>query len=156
MQEVGKIYYYMRDYESSYKYLKKFAEVRKAQNLDIFRHMNAEIGFVFEKMGFKVEAENYIKDYKLHAEIDGSIYKDLEFAMYYSYMGDTKKALDHLNLFSQQKDYHYWTILFVKIDPLMDNIVELPEFKKTWKNIETKFWDNHQKVEALLNDKGLL
>jgi len=156
MQEVGKICYYLRDYESSYKYYKKFTEIREAQKLDIFRYINAEIGFVFSKMGLKEEAENYFKDYKLHAENNNSIYRDMEFAMYYSYMGDTQKALHHLNLFSQQKDYHYWTILFVKIDPLMDNIVDLPKFKKIWEIIENKFWDNHKEIKISFEEKGLI
>lgn len=36
---------------------------------------------------------------------------------------------EQLKLFSQQDNCHYWTILFLKIDPLIDNIKDLPEFK---------------------------
>ena len=156
MQEVGKIYYYLRDYENSYTYFKKFTEIREAQNLDIFRHMNAEIGFVFEKMGLLQEAKNHFNDYKIQAEGNASIYKDLELSMYYSYKGEIKKAIHHLELFSQQSDYHYWTVLFVKIDPLMDNVKDLPEFKKIWGTIENRFWKNHRQIKSSLKEKGLI
>jgi len=156
LQEVGKIFYYMRDYESSYEYFKKFTEIRETQGLDIFRHVNIEIGFVYSKMGFKEEAENYFSDYKNFAENDASIYKNLELAMYYSHHGKTQKAIEHLKLFGQESNYHYWTILFVKIEPLMDNINDNPEFKKIWEKIEAKFWENHKQIKVSLKAKGLI
>jgi TolB-like protein/AraC-like DNA-binding protein/Tfp pilus assembly protein PilF len=156
MQEVGKVCYYLRDYETAYKYFKKFTEIRESQKLDIFRHMNAEIGFVYEKMGFKEKANYYFDDFKVQAENNNSLYKDLELCMYYSHMGETQKALHHLELFSKQTDYHYWTILFVQMDPLLDNLKDLPEFKKLSKKIENKFWENHEDIKTSLEGKGLI
>lgn len=156
LQEVGKIFYYMRDYENAYKYFKKFNEARDSQGLDIFRHINVDIGFVYERMGYKKDADKYFADYKNFAENDASIYKDLELAMYYSYTGETQKAIEHLKLFSQQNNYHFWTILFVKIEPLLDNIKDDPEFVKIWEKIETKFWDEHKQIKTSLKAKGLI
>jgi hypothetical protein len=67
-----------------------------------------------------------------------------------------KKALHHLELFSKQTDYHYWTILFVQMDPLLDNLKDLPEFKKLSKKIENKFWENHEDIKTSLEGKGLI
>ena len=91
-----------------------------------------------------------------YAENDRSIYKDLSLAVYYSYKGNTQKALEHLKLFSQQDNYHYWTILFLEMDPLVNNIKELPEFKQLMDAIEKKFWENHKKIKATLEEKKLL
>ena len=66
--------------------------------------------------------------------------------MLYSYKGDTKKAIEQLELFSQQDNYDYWVIVFLKMDPLMDNIKDLPEFKKIFSDIENKFWKNHKQI----------
>ena len=156
MQEVAKIYYYMRDYESAYHYYKKFIEIRDDLNLDIYIYENAKIGVVLSKMGLVEESEKYFFDYKNHADNDQSIYKHLSLAMYYSFKGETKNAIEQMKLFSQKSNYHYWTIIFLEIDPLTDNIKDLPEFKKILNDIEIKFWNKHKQMEALLEEKKLL
>ena len=156
MQEVGKICYYLRDYKSAYHYYKRFIESKEAQSLDIYRGENAKIGVVLSKMGLKEESEKYFKEYKDYAESDKSIYKHLSLGAYYSYMGDTINAIEHLELFSQQTNYHYWIILFLKIDPLIDNIKDLPEFNKILTDLEIKFWRRHKRIKASLKEKNLL
>jgi TolB-like protein/AraC-like DNA-binding protein/tetratricopeptide (TPR) repeat protein len=44
--ETGKICYYMRDYTSAYKYFKKYLEIKKALDLDIYRSEDGKIGLV--------------------------------------------------------------------------------------------------------------
>ena len=156
MQEVGKICYYMRDYACAYKYYKKFIEIKEAYNLDIYRGENAKIGVVLSKVGLINESEKYFKDFKEYAENDKSIYKHLSLAVYYSYKGDTEKAIEHLKLFSQEDNYFYWIIIFLKIDPLIHNIKDLPEFKKIINDIETKFWNSHKQIKDSLEGKELL
>lgn len=156
LQEVGKIYYYMRDYESAYPYYKKFNEIKEALNLDVARSENAKIGYVLAKVGLAEESSNYFKRYKDYAENDQSIYKHINLAMYYSYKGDTKKAIEHLELFSEEDHYHYWTIIFVEMEPLIDNIKDLPEFMKIMNDIELKFWNYHRQIRASLEEKRLL
>ena len=156
MQEVGKICYFMRDYESAYNYYKKFIEIKEAQNLDIYRGENAKIGVVLSKMGLTEESEKYFMEYRNNAENDQSIYKHFSLAAYYSYKGDTEKAIEHLKLFSEQDNYHYWTVIFTQIDPLVDNIKDLPEFKEIMNDIEIKFWRSHEQIKASLKEKELL
>ena len=76
--------------------------------------------------------------------------------MYYSYVGDTKNSIEQMKLFSQQDNYHYWIILFLEIDPLIDNIKDLPEFNKILSDIEIKFWNSHKQIKASLKEKELL
>lgn len=156
IQEVGKICYYLRDYACAYKYYKKLIEIREAYNLDIYRYENAKIGVVLAKMGLIEESEKYFDDYKDYSKNDESIYKNQSLAVYYSYKGNKEKALEHLKLFSQEDNYHYWVIIFLKMDPLIDNIKDLPEFRKILNDIETKFWLNHKQIKASLEEKELL
>ena len=108
LQEIGKVCYYMRDYEAASQYYKKFTAIKKAYKLDMLAGEDVKIAVVFEKVGMKVESDALFNAYLEYAENDRSIYKDQSLAVYYSYKGDTQKALEHLKLFSQQDNYHYW------------------------------------------------
>ena len=156
LQEVGKICYYMRDYKDAYAFYKKFTDIREENKLAIYTHEDAKIGLVFSEMGLKEESEKLFQSYKNYADNDQSIYKHLSLAMYYSYRGNTKEALEHLRLFSQEDNYFYWIVLFLKIDPLVDNIKDLPEFKKIVNDLESKFWKNHTQIRNSLMEKGLI
>jgi TolB-like protein/AraC-like DNA-binding protein/Tfp pilus assembly protein PilF len=156
LQETAKTCYFMRDYKSAYKYYKRFIDLNKAQNLDIYGSEDAKIGLVLSKIGLEAESEEYFKKFKDYAENDKSLYKHLNLALYYSYKGDTLRAIDQMKLFSQEKSYHYWTIIFLRQDPLMDNIKDLPEFRKIYQEIENKFWRNHNNMTVSLQREELL
>ncbi len=156
MQEIGKIYYYMRDYENAFKYYGKYIEIKEAQNLDIYTYENAKIGAVLSEMGMKEKSDIYFRDYKDYAENNKSIYKNLFLAVYYSYMGDTNQAIEKLKLFSRESNYQYWVILFFIMDPSMDNIKDHPEFEIIFNDLENKFWNNHKRIKASLETKRLL
>ena len=156
LQEVGKIYYFKRDYESAYKYYIRFAEIRKAQNLDIYQVENSKIGIVFEKVNEVEKSKQFLAEFKEYAENENSIYRNLNLAMYYAQSGDTEKALVNLELFAQESNFHYWIVLFLEMDPILDKIRDLPEFKKILSKIESNFWDDHDKIREGLEEKGLL
>lgn len=156
IKEIGMICYYMRDYESAYTYYKKFTEIRDAQNLDIDRGENAKIGVVLSEVGLTEESVSYFDDYRDFAENDNSIYRNLSLAVYFSYMGETEKAVENMKLFSQQDNYPYWYILFLGMDPLFDNIKDNPEFKKILNDIEVKFWNRNKQIKFSLEEKRLL
>ncbi len=155
LQEVGKICYYMRDFESAYYFYGKYIAIREAYNLDIYKSENAKIGVVLAEANQKQKSKEYFDKYFEYAQNDKSLYKQLSLAAYYSYMGDIEKSIEHLKVFSEQNNYHYWTIIFLEIDPLIDNIANHPQFKTTMDIIKSKFWDNHEKVKASLNEKAL-
>ena len=156
MQEVGKLYYFMRDYETAYLHYAKFKAICDYLKMDIYQAENAKIGVVFSEMGKKEESEKYFAEFLDFAQNDQSIYQHLSLAAYYSYFGDTRRALDEMQLFSEESNYHYWIILFLRMDPLMDNIKQTSEFKKIFRNIETKFWNEHDQIKQSLEEKGLL
>ena len=74
---------------------------------------------------------------------------------YYTYKGDVNQAMEHLRLFSKEDNYQYW-VLLLETDPSVDLIKNLPEFKETMNDIETKFWNNHDRIKISLEEKGLL
>jgi class 3 adenylate cyclase/TolB-like protein len=157
ISRIVEICYFMRDYNSAYNYYNKLMEIKEAWNLNIISEGEyAKIGLILSKNGFEEESEHFLNTYKAYAENDQSIYKHLSLSVYNSYMGNTDKAIKHLQLFSEQENYHYWTLIFVPIDPLVDNIKDLPEFRKIMKDIESKFWNSHQQIKTSLEEKDLI
>lgn len=155
LQELGKLCYMMKDYESAYRYYQKFLEIKEALRLDIYSYENLNIGIVFSKMGYEQKAQELIQNYKAYLEKDQSIYKELHLAMYFLHAGNTEKAMEHLKIFVNQDNFTYW-VLLLDIDPLIEPIKDLPEFKELHQRIETKFWNNHRKIKRGLEKKGLL
>ena len=156
MQEVAKSYYYQRDYENSYRYYKKFEDLRKAYKLDIYRAENAKIGLVYDKVGNKEGSILLFEKYLKMANEDPTIYKNLSLAVYHAYHGEKEKALEYFSLFSQVDNYHYWIILFLDIDPLVDNIKSMRKYEKVKKILEEKFWKYHDEIKENLKRKGLI
>lgn len=156
LQEVGKIYYYKRDFENAYTYYKKFLEIKEALNLDVYRYENAKIGFVMSEMGFKEQADLLFNDYWDYAENNRSSAREISLAMYYSHQNDTENALKHLKLYSMEDDFNYWILLFLGIDPLVDPIKDHPEYKAIFNEMEKKFWERHDVLKASLKRKGLI
>lgn len=131
-------------------------DLRQAYNLDIYNGENLKIGVVLSKVGLIEESQKMFGEYKIFIENDQSIYKHLGLSVYYSYQGNTDKAIEHLKLFSEEENYHYWIVLFLEIDPLVDNIKNLPEFRKIMDDIKIKFWDSHEQIKISLDEKELL
>ena len=61
-----------------------------------------------------------------------------------------------MKLFSQRDNYFFWIIIFLEMDPLTDNIKDIPEFKKIMKDIKDKFWNKHKQIKASLEEKELI
>jgi TolB-like protein/AraC-like DNA-binding protein/Tfp pilus assembly protein PilF len=156
LQEVAKVYYYLGDYQGAYRYYKRFNEIREYLNMDIYRGEDAKIGLVMTELGKTEQAEKYFARFLEYASNDQSVYKNLSLAAYYAYHGDTREAIKHLELFSEEENFTYWIILFVEDDPLMANLRDLPEFREILDKVEKKFRDYHKRVELSLRAKNLI
>jgi len=148
MQEVAKSYYYLKDYEHAYRYYKKFADIRKSYNLNIFRTEDVKIGYVCLKLGKQDEAEKYFSEFREYAENDPSVYKEINLAMYFAGMGKSQQALEHLKRFSEQEYFHYWTVIYTDMEPLFEDIKGHPEFRIILNDIREKFWKWNENVKA--------
>jgi len=157
LKELGVICYYMKDYKSAYGYYRSMMDIVSEQGLDLYNGEKAKIGLILSKLGYEAESQRYFQEYFQWAENDHSVYKHLSLAAYYSYMGDTEKAIEHMRLFSEQENYPYWYILFLNMDdPLFDSVDNLPEFQQILSKIKVKFWSYHNQIRDTLRKKGLI
>jgi len=158
LQDIGKVSFYLKEYDSAYRYYKRFNYLRELFKLDIYRHENLNIGIVYEKVGETKKAKEFINNYRQYLETDQTVYKDLGLTAYYDYTGETDKAIEHLRRFAKQQDNNipYWVILFMREEPIPNGINQVPECKKLLDEIEAKFWANHEKLKLTLEEKGLL
>lgn len=156
LQEIAKVCYYLRDYESSYDYFSAFVEARDFYNMDIYRNIDGEIGFVYAQMGKDAESKAYMVRFKDYIDHNPTIASDVELAMYYSYIGETEKALDHFEIYAMNENVHYWSLLFLNREPLFDNISDTKRFKAIFEKMTTKFWERHERIKNLIAPIELL
>jgi TolB-like protein/AraC-like DNA-binding protein/Tfp pilus assembly protein PilF len=156
LQEVAKICYYMRDYRAAFHYYRQYLKIKQSSNLDIYRGEDAKIGLVFSEMGRDEEADSLFRAYLEYAENDLSMYKHLSLAVYAAYQGERVKSLEHLEQFARQESFSYLLVPFLKIDPLVDRVKEMPEFMEITAGMEKKVRERHQRIRVSLEEKGLL
>ena len=156
LQDIGKVSYYLRDFEGAWKYYKQFIEIREAWQLDVYTHENLMIGDVMLRMGLEEKAQEYFEEFKVLADADESMYKPLLLTGYYMQMGDQAKAFEQMRLFAEEKSCLYWIVLFLEDDPLLEELMDTPECKKLVAKIKDRFWANHEKLKLGLEEEGLL
>lgn len=154
LQDLGKVSYYMRDFEGAFKYDNRLIELRDVGKMDVYKHENLRMAYVQAKMGQKEKSEELLKSYKEFADNDKSIYHNLALAQYYNYLGDSKKSLEYLKLFSKEENFQYWVVLFLEKDPICDKTTA--DAKKVLKDIYANFWNTHEEIKLTLEDKELL
>lgn len=156
LQDIGKVSYYLEEYDTAYKYYKRFNKYREQHKLDVFEHENLNIGRVYEKVGETEKAKEFYTRYKRYLDTDQTAYKNIGLAVYYCQMNESEKALEHLRLFTQEDNIQYWVVLFMDKGPELTETESSPEFKKLLKEVERKFWANHEILKLKLKEEGLL
>lgn len=156
LQDIGKVSYYLREYDTAYHYYKRFNRYRDTHKLDVYEHENLVIGRVYELAGETEKAKAFYERYRKYLERDQTAYKNIGLAVYYCQMNDGAKALEHLRLFTKEDNIQYWVILFMDKGPELTETEASPEFKKLLQEVERKFWANHEKLKLKLEEQGLL
>ncbi|GAB3231868.1 helix-turn-helix domain-containing protein [Algoriphagus aestuariicola] len=155
LQDIGKVSYYLRDYDSAYFYYEKFNQIRNQQKLNVYVHENQIIGQVYQRVGKTAEAERLFQSYRQYIEKDQTIYKNLGLAMMYASDGKLDLALDYLRLFAEEDNIQLWVVLFLPQDPMVDELKKRREFREIWAGVEKKFWENNRKIQEQLQAEGL-
>ncbi len=155
LQDIGKVCFYQKKYDSAYLCYKRFNRLREIFKLDVYRHENLTIGIVYEKAGEVKKGKEFINNYYQYIETDQTAYKDLGLAAYYNYLGNTEKTISYLKRFTEEDDIQYWFILFIRQEPLPNGISKNPECSKLLAQIEAKFWAKHEKLKETLKEKKL-
>ena len=156
IQELGNVYYYLKDYDSAHYYFTRLETVKSTLGLNLYSHKYAEIGVTADKLGYDSLAAIYLSKYEKFIEEDESIYKDLGLAMLNSFNNQTDEALKHLKNFTQCENFHYWILIFVDMNPMMDNIRDDERYSKYMKQLEENFMKAHDGIEKSLKRKKLL
>ncbi|GAA4968758.1 helix-turn-helix domain-containing protein [Algibacter aquimarinus] len=156
MQEVGKLYYFQKKYDSAYRYYNKYITIKEKNGLNLYPQENLKIGIVFEKMGLNKKAADLYSAYSQYCENDESIYKPASLASKYVHEGKFDLAIENLQKFATKNNFQYWILLFTDKDPLMDQLKNHPEYKSTIKKIENRFWENHNQLKQSLKDSKLI
>lgn len=156
LQEVGKICYFMRDYPGALDYYQRFLDQKADQQVVAFRGEDAKIGLVFSEMGMPEKADSLFSVYKIYADSDLTMYKHLSLAVYDAHFGELEKAMEHLEMFSQQNSFSYLLFPFMEIDPLTDALRERPAYREIIKKMEEKFWADHERIRKSLAEKNLI
>lgn len=156
MQELAKICYFQKDYETAYQYYQKYLSLKKMYKLDVYPQEDIKIAFTCLQLNKDEEAQELIDSYKSFIDQDQSIYRNMNECLYYSVTGDKPKAMEQLSKFTEEQSFHYWTVLFMPVDPIMDFIRDDKEYAKSYKKLERKFQAFHDRIEKSLNEKGLL
>ncbi|MDN5204676.1 helix-turn-helix domain-containing protein [Fulvivirgaceae bacterium BMA10] len=156
IQEVAKVLFYLGDYHASMRYYDDFIALKEARDLDIYQGENAKIAYAMEKVGRTEESKVYFTAFKLYADNDDSIYKSLMLSAYYANQGETERSMQYLKAFSEQENYQFWIVLFLREDPLMKGLKDHPEFDQVMDKIDNKFWMEHKRIRAMLEGEGLL
>lgn len=156
MQELAKICYFQKDYETAYQYYQKYLSLKKMYKLDVYPQEDIKIAFTCLQLNKDEEAQELIDSYKSFIDQDQSIYRNMNECLYYSVTGDKQKAVEQLSKFTEEQSFHYWTVLFMPVDPIMDFIRDDKEYAKSYKKLERKFQAFHDRIEKSLNEKGLL
>jgi TolB-like protein/AraC-like DNA-binding protein len=155
LQDLGKVSYYLGEYETAYNYYIQFNEIREKLQLNVYVHENMIIGETYEKVGKAEEGRKFIESYRAYLENDQTAYKNLGLTMYYAHEGDFEKALSHFREFEKEDHIQYWVILFLPEDPLAEQIMKNPEFREIWARVVDKFWKNNAEIRNRLEEKGI-
>ncbi|WP_421824915.1 helix-turn-helix domain-containing protein [Flagellimonas oceanensis] len=156
LQEVAKLHYFQKEYDSAFHYYKPFNEVRKSKGLNIYPQEDIKVGFTYEKMGFQEEADRLIAAYAEYCKNDQSIYQPASMAVLYAYEGRYAEAIAEYEKFAAKNHFQYWMILFMAMDPALEPLKSYPGYDAVMKKIEDRFWENHNRLEETLKEKELL
>lgn len=156
LQEVAKIYYFQKNYDSAYYHYNNFVNARQKYGLDMYPQEDIKIAWVYQKQGLDSQAATFLKSYGEYCDNDQSIYKSASMAVKFAYEGKNDLAIEQLKIFALQNDFQYWILVFMEIDPIIEPLKSHPEYEVVMKKIEDQFWENQAKLRKSLEEKGLI
>jgi TolB-like protein/AraC-like DNA-binding protein/tetratricopeptide (TPR) repeat protein len=160
---LGNTYVNLRNYKEAYRILEKYTTSMKQQGRKIQPYHY--FGYIYLQNGRKKEAdfhfEGFIKDILQMMEQNKSMKKaapNLGLTFGYAAIGKKAKALEHLRVVNSCPPSLYTCaqITILKISPMIDCIRNEPEYNEFLKNAEVRYQEEHDKVEKLLSEEGIL
>jgi len=104
-QELGKLYFYERNYDSAFYYYKRYDDRRRLLGLKLYPHEEAKLGMVYAQAGRHEEAAAFYDDFRQYCQQDESIYKGASMAVLHTLDGNYDEAIAQLRVFAQQHHF---------------------------------------------------
>jgi len=153
---LGLSYYLIRDYQNANITFKKWFELTENSAEDYQGIASGRLAVIFKETGQPEKAQMQIENYRDRAESSGTLRnKSYRLTGYYSFIGDTAKALEHLKIMSQYNQ-QYFKIRLLRDAPLYDNIRELPDFQELITKMQTRWQERRDSIRVVFEKKGLL
>jgi len=158
--EIGSSYLYLRQYEESLYYFRKFIEILESMGRINFYSL-PWIAFAFLQNGYTTESEFYVNEQITIARewIERRAFafeqNYLRLALVYAFTGDKENAYENLRLFNQMGNTNVH-VMKLRNDPLFDNIKDEPDFQQIVSDIEAKYQAEHERVRQWLEENDLL
>jgi len=160
---LGKYYMELGHFEESLRYYEKYMALIKARSGRTIPQLY-RIGYVYWGAGYKEKAEYYfneqIKMANREIEYGGywasSIWLYYSLASIYAFNGDKDKAFENLRIFNQIQRIPLYIVIQIKIDPLLDNIRDEPEFQQIVRDVEAKYQAERERVRRWLEENDML
>ena len=154
-------YLYLRDFKEAGLLLQKYIEIMKQQGRKI--EPDYLLGFVYLENGLKKEADFHfdgtIKEILKIIELNEpslTCRAYLALAKIYAARNEKAKALEYLQKVKDSLGSAFFRIKDFKNCTMLDNIRNEPGFAEYLKEAETRYRNEHDKVEKLLSQEGIL
>lgn len=120
------------------------------------------IGLCYWKLGNFKEANYYFNQQIKYSQkliklqrlfSDSHPYYDL--AATYAFLGNKDEAYKNLDILKKRKSFAQWWVVFLKNDPLFDNIRKESRFQEIVSEIESKYLAEHERTRKRLLELGI-
>jgi len=152
---LGQSYYMLRDYPKAYSIYKKWFEISGNSVADYTGLASGRLAVIFKELGESQNAQMQINNYRVFGESKDSDLSSFILTGYYSFTGDTTKALEQLKITSQY-NHVYNHILKLKDAPLYDSLRDLPKFQQILSEMESRWYARRDSIKVVFENKGLL
>ena len=144
---VARAYLQLGDYSMAYQYYDEMRNEGIPQDLDFV--------YVMFKLDRADEAEKRLDEmYGRRIKWESN---DEWWARYYALRNDPENAIAHIRKFLLSiNNYQYFRIRAIKDKRIFENFLDMPEYNELIKEIEDKFWQDHERIKKTLEEKGLL
>lgn len=152
-----------KEYTKALVHFEKMVESLKQRGTLRTNNMH-RVGFIYLQNGKKEKARQFFEEQKKYNEgivqlkrsyyQNKSVYYDI--AAILAFEGKKEEALKNLKIFASKPKMPSWGLMLLKNDPLLDNIRNEPEFQAIFRDAETKYLSEQERVKHWMKAKGMI
>jgi AraC-like DNA-binding protein/TolB-like protein len=120
-------------------------------------------GYTYLKNGMKEKADFHFKgsikraedEIKLNSANARTYNSHFNLALIYAILNDKQKSIQYLGMIKKSPSITLNFVNDLKTNPMFDNVRNEPEFQKIARELEKKYYEEHEKIKKLLIRHGL-